>query len=214
MKTSDELQAEASRLEPQGLRLWRGELQTNPIRPGSAYLPALVTFPATRVHLSDEGAWTYTRSIAVAPGADGPTYLLLQRGEPPYENPFESEQPAILAESDGVFDLLVEADRLAEEDRLTDALTAVQWNMEASYRDPELSLQEVRQRASGEVETAVELEGFGAADRLRVRHEIEAFVEGRMEPSDFIERLVERKRHTLDLKQSLAERESLSNDVA
>jgi len=214
MNTTEELRAEASRLEPRGAQLWRSELQQNPVPVGVADFPTLVNFPPTRVRLSDEGAWTYTRSIAVRAGPTGPEYLLLQRGEAPYGNPFEAEPPAILAESEVVFDLLVEADQLAEEDKLTDALTAVQWNLETSYRDPELSLPEVRQRASGEVETAVELASFGAADRLRVRNEIEAYVEGRLEPSEFIERVVERKRQALDVRQTLAVGESLTNGVA
>ncbi len=105
----------------------------------------------------------------------------------------ESPPEAVMTSRSG-FDLLLGGYELVEEERLAEAL-APYADRDDTKGDPE---------AIAEVEGILETSALPVADRMRAKAEIVDFLEGRLEPGEFIEHAIDRQR----LGEVCAERES------
>lgn len=95
--------------------------------------------------------------------------------------------PEFVVASDSAFEALEEGYRLAETERIGEAL--IPFSEEASEEE---SIRSVEPALLEEIEMVVGAEDLTPADRIRARTDIVAFLEGRLEPSEFIAAAVER----------------------
>jgi hypothetical protein len=105
----------------------------------------------------------------------------------------EAAPEAVMVSRSG-FDLLLGGYELVEEERLAEAL--------APYADRDDTKADAE--AIAEVESILETSSLPVADRMRAKAEIIDFLEGRLEPGEFIEHAIDRQR----LGEVCAERES------
>ena len=197
MKTHDEIQREAQRLVALG-RSYRDEQRQLGL--GSTVVP----MPRVLVRLPD--SMTTSRQ-AVAAGADE---VRRHRWERYIEAAIEhdelvyrlqeretvtngagrlvrEEAPASILVSHSGFDLLHTGYEMAEEDRLGELLAPY-----ADYSDGRGG-EAADERTVAEVEEILGTIALPPSDRLRAKAEVVEFLEGRLEPSLFIDRLVDRQ---------------------
>jgi hypothetical protein len=98
------------------------------------------------------------------------------------------DEPSVIMVSKSGFDLLHTGYELAEEDRLAELLTPY-----AEYAEDDPGEGPVDERSIAEVEEILETSLLSNSARLRARVEIVEFLEGRLEPSVFIEHAIDRQ---------------------
>jgi hypothetical protein len=178
MKTDQEIQQEAERLE-QLARQWI----TAGANPAAATLAVL---PETRIGVATRLPRRLLR-IEISRDDDAPEFLLLQEDIEPREVP-GSTAPFVLTRSNSAYDVLRDGYEEREEERLVDALTPILNRAEAdgfaADADPELV---------AEIETLIEADRLNPSARLRSRADIVEFLEGRLEPGEFITSSIERQ---------------------
>lgn len=178
MKTDQEIQQEAERLE-QLARQWI-VAGANPAAATLAVLPDSRIGVATRLPRR-------VLRIEVARDDDTPEFLLLQEDIEPREVP-GSTAPFVLTRSSSAYDVLRDGYEEREEERLVEALTPILNRAEgdgfAEDADPELV---------AEIETLIEADRLNPSARLRSRADIVEFLEGRLEPGEFITSTIERQ---------------------
>jgi hypothetical protein len=178
MKTDQEIQQEAERLE-QLARQWI----VAGANPAAATLAVL---PETRIGVAARLSRRLLR-IEAAREDDGPEFLLVQEDIEPGEAPGSTE-PFVLTRSSSAYDVLRDGYEEREEERLVEALTPLLNRAEADGfaedADPELV---------AEIETLTEADHLNPSARLRNRADIVEFLEGRLEPGEFITSTIERQ---------------------
>jgi hypothetical protein len=110
-------------------------------------------------------------------------------------------QPETVMVSRSGFDLLLAGYELVEEERLAEAL--------APYSDRDDDQLKSDPEAVAQIEEILETSELPVADRMRAKAEIVDFLEGRLEPSEFIEHAIDRQR----LREVSAERQTQRSDM-
>jgi hypothetical protein len=190
MKTDQEIQQEAERLE-QLARQWI----VAGANPAAATLAVL---PETRIGVATHLPRRFLR-IEVAREDDGPEFRLVQEDIETREAPGSTE-PFVLTRSSSAYDVLRDGYEEREEERLVEALTPILNRAEADGfaedADPELV---------AEIETLTEADRLNPSARLRSRADIVEFLEGRLEPGEFITSTIERQNRRPQYRESVAE---------
>ena len=195
MKTNQEIEAEARQVLALG-RQYQDEQRIVSASTHAAAEPrVLVNLPATAANPRHERHVEAT----IAGGA-----LLFQLMERETDRPDaeRDDEASVVASSASVYDVLRTGYELAEEERLAAALERYAERSEdrANAADDE---------TVAEVEEIVETKLLPATDRLRAKAEIVEFLEGRLEPSVFIARVIERQCSREVHREHLAERHEL-----
>lgn len=217
MKTHRELVTEARHLDQLGRRYWEEHLSRNEGSPASARMGAglesrvLFRFPDTLTTGMDgetsnsEEAETLriARRIEVKLDGDRPEFLLIEEeyAADPFDGVERLHGPIPVVKSDDALDALREGYQLAEEDRIGALL--------APFTD-RIGEEDFTDDADSElvekIAAIVEVGELGPAARLRAKADIAAFLEGRLEASEFISAAIERQCHRDEECQVLAER--------
>ncbi len=200
MPTREELIIEAARLDQLGRQYW-AEARQRGTPNDSDRIPqvardVLYRFPDTTIMVRQSPNYVGTetrrmsRRIEVLLRPERPEFRLVEEefGAEPGEG-VESLGVVPLVQSDDVFGVLSEGYRMVDEDRLAEVLAPIAERIE----DTELC--ESTPETIREVENLImEDREYSIAARMRVRAEIVAFLDGRLEPGQFIARTVERQR--------------------
>jgi hypothetical protein len=193
MKTNQEIQAEARQVLALGRQYqneqWMVSART-PVEPRVlVHLPVNVSTPGRERQVE-----------AVAAGSELLFMLIERTTDRAAADRDEREGEAlVVASSASAYDVLKTGYELAEEERLAAAL--------------EPYAERSEDRADGdtvaEVEAILETNLLPHTERLRTKMEIVEFLEGRLEPSLFITRAIERQCSREDYREHLAERHEL-----
>ncbi len=213
MKANQEIEMEAGQLMVLG-RQYRDEHRESP---GVAAMPAprvLAWLPESRVtsyHQTEpesKSVHVHRRQRHVEAAMErGEVMLRLMERETETTGSgriVREDAPSLVIASQSAYDVLRTGYELVEEERLGELLLPYAERAEdADYSDP------ADARAVAEVETILEANMLSAADRLRTRAEIVAFLEGRLEPSAFITRSIDRQTARAGQHERLAERHTI-----
>jgi hypothetical protein len=196
MKTNDEIQHEAQRMVELGRR-YRDEVRTSSVNAEVVPLPrVLVRLPDSVVTprpiapgLPEPSQIRRERHVEAAIEHDELVFRLMARetetngaGEVVRESPSE----LVMVSHSGI-DLLHAGYELAEEDRLSEALSPYIERSEARDNDESADFEAV-----AKVEEILETNLLAPSDRLRAKAEIVEFLEGRLEASAFIAHAIDR----------------------
>ncbi len=217
MKTHRELVTEARGLDQLGRRYWEEHRSRNEVSPASARMSAglesrvLFRFPDTLTTATDgetgnsEEVETLrlARRIEVKLDGDRPEFLLVEEEytADPGEGIERLHGPIPIIKSDDVLDALSEGYQLGEEDRIGALL--------APFTDrigEEDFIDDADSELVEKIASIVEVGELGPAARLRAKADIAAFLEGRLESSEFISAAIERQCHREEECQVLAKR--------
>lgn len=192
MKTISEIQAEAQRLTVLG-RQFQAELVQ--YRPGDLVVPrTLMELPASasvlRAALTPEVsspvASGRVRYIEAAIEKDDLVYRLMERDAQSETPGFVGSGASLVMTSYAAYDVLRGGYELLEEERLAKELEP--------YAEWSEDHEEVPSRETvGEVEALLETNLLPLADRIRTKLDISDFLSGRLSPSAFISRTIERQ---------------------
>jgi hypothetical protein len=116
----------------------------------------------------------------------------------------QEDAPEIVMSSQSAFEVLHAGYELVEEERLAALLEPY-----AGRSEDHEGLEPVSGEAASEVEAIVETDLLSPAGRLRTRAEIAEFLEGRLEASAFIPRIISRHRARECRRETLAERHEI-----
>lgn len=194
MKTHAEIQSEAQRMIALG-RSYRDEQRR--LGHGSTVVPlprVIARFPETITTSRGPGAdevrqHRWQRYVEAAIERDELVYRLQERetvnpgaGEVP-----DGSVPATILTSHSGFDLLHTGYEMAEEDRLSELLAPY-----ADYSEGRGG-EAADERTVEEVEEILGTMSLPPSDRMRAKAEVVEFLEGRLEPSLFIDRAIDRQ---------------------
>lgn len=195
MKTHHELSIEARRMEALGRQYstaYRQDRENADAFSPAVYPPReLMTFPEPPSARNDGNPVPRSarRWVEVAMVSGSLEYRLFQAEVEPTPaggRTVESEPEFILG-SDSAFDVLEEGYRLTENERIGEAITPF-----AERLSDEEAMRTVDPALVEEIENIVGAEDLTPAERMRSKADIIAFLEGRLEPSEFIAAAVER----------------------
>lgn len=183
MRTHDELQAEARRIEGIG-DLYLGEHRRSAIS-GEAVRPRTIpTF------LASPARWLEVELV------DGALeYRLAERASQP------GEPPRVIVASDSVFDVLAEGDELDEKEALGERIAPVVERIGRHEFDDSIEPSVVQ-----EVEAMLDAGELDPAAQLKTKSEIVEFRAGEMEPSRLVAAVVERRSQRETECESLSQR--------
>ena len=182
MKTLHEIQVEARQLTVLGQQ-YREEHRHGEGRVAVAAVALELTrLPQASALVHEE------RSIDVVMRGDAVFYRLVEREAPRAGDLPSADAPTVVMIGDSVFDVLRAGYELAEEERLSDRL--------APYADRDApSAESDAGEAAAEVEAILETDQLSPSNQLRMRAEIGAFLDGRLEANDLIARTIARQCH-------------------
>ncbi len=204
MKTHLELLIEARRVESLG-RQYADEHRRS-MADGSAsdfFAPRiLVTFPESHFTGVD-GVRTRERWMEVAMTEGALEYRLweVEREETASGELVRDIGPVFLMGSDSAFDVLDEAEELTEKERLGEALAPF---MARTEKDE--FVESIDPTIVEEIENIVAAGDLTPSTRIRTKADIVDFLEGRLDPSEFIAATIERQRWREDVREVLTER--------
>lgn len=190
MKTNREIAAEAHAVTTLGRQLrdqWRQE-NTKTLTPR-----VVMRFPETLVEEQPRDSIRSLRRhryVAAVVQNGRLLYQLMERDPEtyPFAGPENNESTCMAMTSESSFEILRAGYELAEEERLADLLEPyAEWSENPEHAES------IDKRTLSEVETILETNLLQYADRLRTRVEVAEFLEGRLEPNDFISRVVRRQ---------------------
>jgi len=195
MKTNQEIQVEARQVLALG-RQYQNEQQTVSASEPVAVVPrVLVNFPVN-------GATPGRERHVEATIAGGALLFRLMERETDRPDAERDDEDSVVVSSASAYDVLKTGYELAEEERLAAALERYAERSE-DRADP----------ADGdtiaEVEAILEANLLSSTGRSRTRMEVMEFLEGRLEPSVFIARAIERQCLREGYREHLAERREL-----
>lgn len=194
MKTHDEIQSEAQRMIALG-RSYREEQRQ--LGPGATVVPlprVLARLPESVTTSREPGTddvhrHRWQRYIEAAIERDELVYRLQEQETVTTGSGqlVREESPTAIMVSHSGFDLLHTGYEMAEEDRLGELLAPY-----ADYSEGRGG-EAVDERTVEEVEEILGTAALPPSDRLRAKAEVMEFLEGRLEPSLFIDRIVDRQ---------------------
>jgi hypothetical protein len=198
MKTNQEIQAEAQRLLVLGSQFQNEQRIVSGGATAVAEPRVMVNLP---VNAATPGRERHVESV-IAGGAL--LFRLMERetDRAASDRNERDDEASVVVSSASAYDVLKTGYELAEEERLAAALEryAERSDDPADPADDE---------TVAEVEAIVETKLLPPTDRLRTKAEIVEFLEGRLEPSVFIARAIERQCSREGCREHLAERHEL-----
>jgi hypothetical protein len=213
MKTHDELWSEATRLEAVG-RLFAADYRRyhaagNAFPPANypprvlAMLPESVVRSQPTAEFGANPAPMRIRRWIEVGMVDGLLEYRLFQSEISSTSPggaMDETEPEFMVGSDSAFDVLEEGYSLLEKERIGEALIPFTESIadEESVRSLEPALVE-------EIEAIVGAVDLTPGERIRAKADIVAFLDGRMEPSEFISAAVERHGRREDARERIVE---------
>lgn len=213
MKTHDELWSEARRLEAVGRQFAadyrRDHAAGNAFAPANypprvlAMLPESVVRSQPTAGFGAEAAPIRVRRWVEVAMADGRLEYRLFQSETKSTSPgsaMHETEPEFMIGSDSAFEVLEEGYALVEKERIGEALIPFTESIadEESVRALEPALVE-------EIEAIVGVEDLTPGERIRAKADIVAFLDGRMEPGEFIAAAVERHGSREDARERVVE---------
>jgi hypothetical protein len=206
MKTHQEMLVEAQHLEEFGRRYWADHRAGLMHRERNAlHLMALPDSQVTSEHLGIDPVHTHRRRRWIEAALDGEVveFLLLQDEVETTEDGrvVRRVEPFASLRSNAAVDALSDGYEAIEEERLGELL--------APYSDrigEEGFIDSIDPALIGEIEAIVGAAELSPSGRMRTRADIVEFLEGRLEPSEFISATVKRQCFRESEREMLAER--------
>ena len=214
MKTNQEIHSEAQHLVVLGRQYRDEQRQAGTFEAGSPLPRLLVKLPVSLVttahhaELESESVHTHRRErfIEAAMDRDEVVYRLVEQETETTGSGrvVRDVAPSVVMVGESAFDALHTGYELAEEERLGELLTPYAERVED--RD---GSETADGEAVAEVEAILETSLLPHSDRIRTKAEIGEFLEGRLEPSAFVARAIERHCARDDRHEQLAERHEI-----
>lgn len=212
MKTHDELLIEARRIEALGRQYAADQRRARDDAFAPAKLPAreLMAFPESRTRVAPlaggDGEITYRRTarwVEVAMVEGALEYRLFQSESSSINSGKDAREaePFYVMASDSAFDVLTEGYELAEKERLAEALAPFSERI-----GDEETINSIEPTLVEEIENIVGAEDLTPPERIHAKTDIVAFLEGRLEPSEFIAAAIERHGRRENVAERLVER--------
>jgi hypothetical protein len=195
MKTNQEIQAEARQMLALGRQYQVEQRIVSANAPFAAEPRVLVNLPATAAAPGHE------RHVEATIAGGALLFRLMER-ETDRPDAERDDEASVVASSASAYDVLRTGYELVEEERLAAALERYAERSE-DRADP------VDGETVTEVEAILETNLLPPTERLRTKVEIVEFLEGRLEPSVFISRAIERQCSREGDREHLAERQEL-----
>ena len=198
MRTKEQLQLQARQIEERGRELWAEYSRTSVRAPSDATDAAVSVFTYQEVGaqfftpggLQPTQIKRVTRRIEYYPTERGPEYAMVEE-ESLHDlkgNVLSVDEPMALVLTNDLLEALIAGYQRIDEDRLREKIEPIAERLEdMKYRDT------LTDESMAEVEAVSADMSFSPANRLRMRADAMAMLEGHLDPAEFITRTVERQ---------------------